>query len=323
MRNFTSFTDFSEAQHLIEKALQYKKEPFLDHHLGRGKRIGLIFLNPSLRTRVSTQLAASNLGMEAIVLNMDKDGWALEMKEGAIMNKNTVEHVKDAAAVLGSYFDILAIRAFPSLTDKKQDVDEYIFNQFLKYTGKPIISLESATRHPLQSLADMVTIRENAVEKKPKVVLTWAPHIKAIPHAVANSFSEWALGCEYDLTIAHPEGYELDEKFTKGATITYNQQEALENADFVYVKNWSAYNEYGKILHAGENWMLNEAKLANSPNAKVMHCLPVRRNLELSDEMLDSKRSLVQVQANNRIYAAQAVISEILKKQDKQGAYNI
>ncbi|MBS9524447.1 acetylornithine carbamoyltransferase [Litoribacter alkaliphilus] len=315
MQNFTSFTDFSEAQSLINLALKYKKDPFLDKHLGRGKRIGLIFLNPSLRTRISTQLAASNLGMEPIVLNMDKDGWALEMKEGAIMNKNTVEHIKDAAAVLGSYFDILAIRAFPSLTDKSQDVDEYIFTQFLKFTGKPIISLESATRHPLQSLADMVTIKENAQEKRPKVVLTWAPHIKAIPHAVANSFCEWALGCDYDLTVTHPEGYELDEQFTAGATITHDQDEALKDADFVYVKNWSAFNDYGKILHAGEDWILDEQKLANSPNAKVMHCLPVRRNLELSDEILDGKRSLVQEQANNRIYAAQAVISEILNTQ--------
>ncbi|MBT0810399.1 acetylornithine carbamoyltransferase [Litoribacter ruber] len=315
MQNFTSFTDFSEAQSLINLALKYKKDPFLDKHLGRGKRIGLIFLNPSLRTRVSTQLAASNLGMEPIVLNMDKDGWALEMKEGAIMNKNTVEHIKDAAAVLGSYFDILAIRAFPTLTDKSQDVDEYTFTQFLKFTGKPIISLESATRHPLQSLADMVTIKENAQEKRPKVVLTWAPHIKAIPHAVANSFCEWALGCDYDLTVTHPEGYELDEQFTAGATITHDQDEALKDADFVYVKNWSAFNDYGKILHAGDNWLLDEQKLANSPNAKVMHCLPVRRNLELSDEILDGKRSLVQEQANNRIYAAQAVISEILNTQ--------
>ncbi|WP_143960897.1 Rossmann-fold NAD(P)-binding domain-containing protein [Litoribacter populi] len=315
MQNFTSFTNFSEAQSLINLALKYKKDPFLDKHLGRGKRIGLIFLNPSLRTRISTQIAASNLGMEPIVLNMDKDGWALEMKEGAIMNKNTVEHIKDAAAVLGSYFDILAIRAFPSLTNKTQDVNEYTFTQFLKYTGKPIISLESATRHPLQSLADMVTIKENTQEKKPKVVLTWAPHIKAIPHAVANSFCEWALGCDYDLTVTHPEGYELDEQFTNGATITHNQDKALKDADFVYVKNWSAFNDYGKILHAGEDWLLDEEKLKNSPNAKVMHCLPVRRNLELSDELLDSARSLVQEQAHNRIFAAQAVISEVLNSQ--------
>ncbi|WP_026951635.1 Rossmann-fold NAD(P)-binding domain-containing protein [Algoriphagus mannitolivorans] len=313
MKLFTQFESLELGKELIDLALAYKANPLLDAAKGQGKRIGCIFLNPSLRTRVSTQIAAQNLGMEAIVLNMDKEGWALEMKEGAIMNKSTVEHIKDAAGVLGTYFDILAIRAFPSLTHKEEDVADFTIQQFIKYSGIPVISLESATRHPLQSLADQITIQEHlAGKKKPKVVLTWGPHIKAIPHAVANSFSEWSLGMGHDLTITHPAGYELDEAFTKGATIEYDQAKALKDADFVYVKNWSGFNDYGKIISTDSRWMLTENHLAKAPEAKVMHCLPVRRNLELSDEILDSSRSLVQKQAENRIYAAQAVISKIL-----------
>ncbi len=225
----------------------------------------VVFSLISLRTRVSTQIAAQNLGMEAIVLNMDKEGWALEMKEGAVMNKGTVEHIKDAAGVLGSYFDILAIRAFPSLTNRDEDINDFVFGQFVKYCGKPVVSLESAIRHPLQSLADHVTMKEFSEEKrKPKVVMTWGPHIKAIPHAVANSFSEWTLGMGHELTITHPEGYELDENFTKGATLEYNQSKALEDADFVYVKNWSSFNDYGKILSTDQTWMLTEKHLKKS-----------------------------------------------------------
>jgi N-succinyl-L-ornithine transcarbamylase len=313
MKYFTRFESKELADSLIEKALFYKENPRLDNAKGIGKKIGCIFLNPSLRTRASTQIAALNLGMEPIVINMDKEGWALEMKEGAIMNKGTVEHIKDAAAVLGSYFDILAIRAFPSLTNKQEDIEDFIFNQFIKYSGVPVISLESAIRHPLQSLADMITIHEHLGKtKKPKVVLTWAPHIKAIPHAVANSFAEWAIGCGHDLTITHPEGYNLDPLFTQGASIELNQQKALEGADFVYVKNWSAFNDYGKIVTTDNSWMLTEKHFKSTKKAKVMHCLPVRRNVELSDEILDGPRSLVQEQAKNRIYAAQSVISKIL-----------
>ncbi len=313
MKHFTQFESKELGQELIDLALSYKANPRLDLAKGQGKRVGCIFLNPSLRTRVSTQIAAQNLGMEAIVLNMDKEGWALEMKEGAVMNKGTVEHIKDAAGVLGTYFDILAIRAFPSLTHKEEDVTDFIFGQFVKYSGTPVVSLESATRHPLQSLADQITIQEHLeAKKKPKVVLTWGPHIKAIPHAVANSFAEWTLGMGHDLTITHPAGYELDEQFTKGATIEYNQAEALKDADFVYVKNWSGFNEYGKIISTDPSWMLTEKHFKQAKSAKVMHCLPVRRNLELSDEILDGARSLVQKQAENRIYAAQAVISTIL-----------
>lgn len=313
MNRFIQFENQELALKLIEKALAFKEQPLLNREKGEGKRIGLIFLNPSLRTRVSTQIAASNLGMECIVMNMDKEGWALEMGDGAVMNKDKVEHIKDAAAVLGSYFDILAVRAFPTLTNKKEDIEDFVIHQFIKYSGIPVVSLESATRHPLQSLADMITIREqNREKKRPKVVLTWAPHIKAIPHAVANSFAEWAVGCGHDLTITHPAGYELDTEFTQSATIEYNQNKALEDADFVYVKNWSGFTDYGKIVHVDKSWLLTEEKLKESPAAKIMHCLPVRRNLELSDELLDSPRSLVQEQAKNRIYAAQAVLDEIL-----------
>jgi N-succinyl-L-ornithine transcarbamylase len=314
MEHFIKFESRALGQELLDLAAAYKANPSLHAEKGKGKRVGCIFLNPSLRTRVSTQIAAQQLGMEAIVLNMDKEGWALEMQEGAIMNKGTVEHIKDAAGVLGSYFDILALRAFPSLTQKEEDVSDFVLHQFFKYCKIPVVSLESAIRHPLQSLADQLTIQELAKGKKnPKVVLTWAPHIKAIPHAVANSFAEWSLGMGHDLTICHPEGYELDPEFTQGATLTNDQSVALQDADFVYVKNWSAFNEYGKILCTDERWMLTEAHLKNAPEAKVMHCLPVRRNLELSDEILDGPRSLVQQQALNRIYAAQAVLSKLLK----------
>ena len=314
MEHFIKFESKALGQELLDLAAAYKANPSLHAEKGKGKRVGCIFLNPSLRTRVSTQIAAQQLGMEAIVLNMDKEGWALEMQEGAIMNKGTVEHIKDAAGVLGSYFDILALRAFPSLTQKEEDVADFVLHQFIKYCKIPVVSLESAIRHPLQSLADQLTIQESAKGKKnPKVVLTWAPHIKAIPHAVANSFAEWSLGMGHDLTICHPEGYELDPEFTQGATITNNQSEALQDADFVYVKNWSAFNEYGKILCTDERWMLTEAHLKNAPETKVMHCLPVRRNVELSDEILDGARSLVQQQALNRIYAAQAVLSKLLE----------
>lgn len=318
MKQFISVKDVSHINELVAKALNYKKQPLLHKNLGVGKRIGLLFLNPSLRTRLSTQIAAQNLGMEPIVFNVDKEGWALEFNEQAIMNGTTVEHIKDAAPILGQYFDILCIRTFPVLVNQSEDYSENIIHQFIKYTGIPVISLESATLHPLQSLTDIITIQEimtaqPLVTKKPKVVLTWAPHIKSIPQCVANSFSEWvnAWG-EADFVITHPAGYELDEKFTKGATITQDQNEALAGADFVYVKNWSAYHDYGKVLSTDDSWMLTNEKLATSNHAKVMHCLPVRRNVELSSEVLDSAHSIVTQQASNRVWAAQAVLSEIL-----------
>lgn len=315
MKNFISVNDVDNLNALIDKALAYKANPFLDRSLGADKRIGLLFLNPSLRTRLSTQVAASNLGMDAIVFNVDKEGWALEFEEGAIMSGNTVEHVKDAAPVLGRYFDILCIRTFPSLKNREDDYSELVMKSFLKHAGVPIVSLESATLHPLQSLTDIITIKETFTEKrKPKVVMSWAPHVKPLPQCVANSFAQWinAWG-EADFVITHPPDYELLTDFTQGALITTDQDAALEEADYVYVKNWSTYNDYGKIYSNDPAWMLTEEKIKLTRNARVMHCLPVRRNVELSDEILDCSNSLVTQQAGNRVWAAQAVLSEILQ----------
>lgn len=315
MKQFISVHDVANINALVEKALAYKANPLADNALGAGKRMGLIFLNPSLRTRLSTQIAAENLGMQPIVFNVGSEGWTWEFEEEAIMSGTTVEHVKDAAPILGNYFDVLAIRTFPSLQNKKDDYSELFIKQFIKYAGVPVVSLESSTLHPLQSLTDIITITETFKEKrKPKIVLTWAPHIKPLPQCVSNSFAQWinAWG-EADFVITHPEDYELDEQFTKGATITHNQDEALKDADFVYVKNWSTYTDYGRIYCNDPAWMLTEEKLKTTNNAKVMHCLPVRRNVELSDEVLDSNNSIVTQQASNRVWAAQTVLSEILK----------
>lgn len=318
MNHFISATDVTNIQQLVNKGLQYKLNPLLDSELGKGKRIGLLFLNPSLRTRLSTQVAAANLGMEAIVFNVDKEGWALEFQEGAVMNGTTVEHIKDAAPVLGQYFDILAIRTFPTLKNKEEDYSEMFIKQFIRFAGVPVVSLESATLHPLQSLTDIITIQESiqnsfASKRTPKVVLTWAPHIKPLPQCVANSFAQWvnAWGGA-NFVITHPEGYELSQQFTNGATIVHDQNEALKEADFVYVKNWSSYEHYGQQLNIDQNWMLTNDKLAFTNQAKVMHCLPVRRNIELSDEILDGPNSLVTQQAGNRVWAAQAVLAKIL-----------
>ena len=314
MKKFISAGDAPDIESLVRNALQYKANPLKDNKLGSGRRLGLLFLNPSMRTRLSTQIAAQNLGMETIVFNVGQDGWALEFEDEAIMSGTTAEHVKDAAPILGKYFDILGIRTFPSLQNKVDDYNELYINQFLKYTGIPIVSLESATLHPLQSLTDIITISETFKEKrKPKIVLTWAPHVKALPQCVANSFSQWinAWG-EAEFVITHPEDYELDEKFTSGAVISNNQSEALKHADFVYVKNWSTYNDYGRIYCNDPDWMLTNRKLSLTNDARVMHCLPVRRNVELSDEVLDSPNSVVTQQASNRVWAAQAVLSEIL-----------
>jgi len=315
LKQFTSVHDVSSIEALVEEALAFKKDPFVNKTIGSGKRIGCLFLNPSMRTRLSTQIAAQNLGMEAIVFNVGSEGWSLEFEEGAIMNGTSVEHVKDAAPIMGKYFDILAIRTFPSLKNREEDYNERYIKQFIKYAGIPVVSLESATVHPLQSLTDVITISETfSFTRKPKVVLTWAPHVKALPQCVANSFAEWinAWG-KADFTITHPQGYELDEKFTEGATIIHNQDEALRDADFVYVKNWSSYRQYGEVLSTDPSWMLNMQKLSLTNNARVMHCLPVRRNVELSDEILDGPNSIVTQQAGNRVWAAQAVLQQILR----------
>lgn len=314
MKNFISVHDVDDVNALVEKAMMYKSNPFIHKNLGANKRIGLLFLNPSLRTRLSTRIAANNLGMEAVVFNIDKEGWAIEFEEGAVMNGTTVEHIKDAAPTLGMYFDILCIRSFPSLKNREEDYAETVINQFIKYAGVPIVSLESATLHPLQSFTDVITIKETFTEKrKPKVVLTWAPHVKPLPQCVANSFAQWinAWGGA-DFVVTHPAGYELDEKFTKGAAITTNQDEALKDADYIYVKNWSSYSDYGKLISNDTNWMLTNERLKQTNDAKIMHCLPVRRNVELSDEVLDGANCLVTRQAGNRVWAAQAVLSEII-----------
>jgi len=318
MRNFISVDDAGNIEDLVKKALLYKANPFMNKGLGANKRIGCIFLNPSMRTRLSTQIAAQNLGMEPVVFNVGQEGWALEFEDEAIMSGNTVEHVKDAAPVFGKYFDILAIRTFPSLKNKEDDYSELYIKQFIRYSGIPVVSLETATLHPLQSLTDIITITESlsqlTLAKKPKVVLTWAPHVKPLPQCVANSFSQWmnAWG-RADFVITHPEDYELDQKYTQGAKIEYDQEKALENADFVYVKNWSTYQDYGKIYCNDPEWMLTPEKLAATNNARVMHCLPVRRNVELSDEVLDGPNSLVTLEASNRVWAAQAVLANILE----------
>lgn len=327
MQNFTSVNDLKSPSYgevgeaidsLVQKALSYKANPFTDKSLGTNKRIGCLFLNPSMRTRLSTQIAAQNLGMEPIIFNVGSEGWMLEFEEEAIMSGTTVEHVKDAAPVFGKYFDILAIRTFPSLKNRDDDYSELYIKQFIKYASIPVVSLESATLHPLQSLADIITIQETLNIKhqtsNPKIVLTWAPHVKPLPQCVANSFSQWinAWG-KANFVITHPEDYELSEEFTKGATITHNQNEALKDADFVYVKNWSTYNDYGKIYESDPKWMLTNKNLELTNNAKVMHCLPVRRNVELSDEILDGPNSIVTQEASNRVWAAQAVLAEILR----------
>ncbi len=317
MKHFTTVNDIANPELLIEEAIQLKSNPYQFSELGKFKTLGLVFLNPSLRTRLSTQKAAKILGMEVMVMNLDKESWAIEWNDDVIMNSNNVEHIKDAATVLGSYCDIIGIRCFPSLTDKKLDYSEKILLQLMKYCNVPVISLESATLHPLQSLADAITIKENWKEPyKPKVVLTWAPHIKALPQAVPNSFAEWMCKLDIDFTIAQPEGYELCDDYTSGAKITYNQEEALNEADFVYVKNWSCYHNYGKTPEVNSNWMMDLEKYKLTNEAGIMHCLPVRRDVELSSKLIDHTNSLIQQQAANRVYAAQTVLKNIL-----QGGY--
>ncbi len=314
MKYFTTVNDIANPMGLVKEALTIKKNPHAFPNLGKHKTLGLIFLNPSLRTRLSAQKAALNLGMNVMVMNIDKEGWALELEDGAVMNGSTVEHVKDAAAVMGTYCDVIGIRCFPGLIDKKADYSEKILVQFMHHCKIPVISLESATLHPLQSLADLMTIQEKKKTAKPKVVLSWAPHIKALPQAVPNSFAEWMCKADVDFVIAQPEGYELCEDYTCKARIVYNQEEALEGADFVYLKNWSSYKEYGKVLPVKDNWLMNNEKHKLTNKAYIMHCLPVRRNVEVPDELLDGKHSLILQQAENRLYAAQAVLKSILEK---------
>ncbi len=312
MKNYTKISDIKELLPMLEEALQLKKENS-DPQLGKGKTLGMLFFNPSLRTRLSTEKAAKLLGMDVMVMNVNSDAWALEFEDGVVMDSNKAEHIKEGAAVLSQYCDIIAVRAFPELKNKEKDNAETVINGFIKYASAPIVSLESATGHPLQALTDALTILELKKVKRPKVVLTWAPHPRALPHAVPNSFVEMMQRMDVDLVVTNPEGYDLNPNIIKDTQVIHDQEKALEDADFVYVKNWSSYEEYGKVLSTDAAWTFSNEKLAKTNNAKVMHCLPVRRNVVIADEVLDGENSVVIHQANNRTFAAQAVLKTLLK----------
>ena len=312
MKHFLSINDVTDLNQLITSGIISKRNPFGDADLGKQKTIGLLFFNSSLRTRLSTQKAAQNLGLNVIMMNVGQDGWGLEMEEGVIMNGDKAEHVKEAAAVIGRYCDIIGIRSFAGLQDREKDYQEIVFEQFKKYSEVPIVNLESATRHPLQSLADCITIEEFRIKERPKVVLTWLPHFKALPQAVANSFCEWMNPMNVELVITHPEGYDLSPEFVGKGQVIYDQNKALEGADFVYGKNWSSFTHYGQVLTSDPSWMITEEKMSLTDNGKFMHCLPLRRNMKVADEVLDGPRSLVIEQAANREWSAQAVLREIL-----------
>ncbi|WP_369048554.1 acetylornithine carbamoyltransferase [Tenacibaculum sp. UWU-22] len=309
MKKYTNINDIANLKSLIKEAINLKRNPFQNTELGKNKTLVMVFFNASLRTRLSTEKAARNLGMEVSILNVN-DAWNLEFEDGAVMNLTTSEHIKEAAQVISQYANIIAVRAFPGLKDKAKDEAEIILNSFLKYATVPVVNMESATAHPLQALADAITIEEFKTTKKPKVVLSWAPHPKALPQAVANSFVKVMQHMEVDFSITHPEGYELNPEIVKDTPINYNQKEALENADFVYVKNWSSYNKYGQILSEDSNWMITKEKLGQ---AKFMHCLPIRRNVIAEDAVLDSENSIVIPQANNRTFSAQIILKKILE----------
>lgn len=310
MKKYTSINDISNINDWIVEAKELKSNPLKNSNLGKNKTLGLLFFNSSLRTRLSTQKAALNLGMEPIVMNVSGDAWGIEFEERTVMNGSTAEHIKEAAAVVSQYCDVIAVRAFPSLTNKQKDESEQVLSAFVKHASVPVISMESATGHPLQGLTDAITISENSNKKKVKVVLSWAPHIKPLPHAVANSFTQAMQKMDVEFVIVNPEGYNLNKEITKDTPIYHNQEEAFKDADFVYAKNWSSYESYGEILDVDDNWTITKDKIGD---AKFMHCLPVRRNVVVEDAVLDSENSLVIAQANNRTYAAQLVLKKILE----------
>lgn len=310
MKHYTSIHDIDNMNSWIEEAKTLKNNPLEFIALGKNKTIGLLFFNSSLRTRLSTQKAALNLGMNPIVMNVSGDAWGLEFEDGTIMSVNKAEHIKEAAAVVSQYCDIIAVRAFPTLTDRVKDESEQVLNAFKKYASVPIVNMESSTGHPLQGLTDAITISEHAKVARPKVVLSWAPHVRALPHAVANSFTQAMQKMDVEFVIANPEGYNLNPEITGDIPIYHNQEEAFKSADFVYAKNWSSYEDYGKINNTDPNWMITKEKLGK---AKFMHCLPVRRNVVVEDAVLDTDSSLVIEQANNRTFAAQLVVKKILK----------
>ncbi|MFI3287153.1 MAG: acetylornithine carbamoyltransferase [Rikenellaceae bacterium] len=314
MKKFESFYDVDSPKSWLKTAKEIKDSPYMYDTIGKNKTLLMIFFNSSLRTRLSTQKAAMNLGMNVMVLDVNAGAWKLETELGVVMDGDKPEHLLEAIPVMGSYCDIIAVRSFASLTSKSDDYCEKILNQFIKYSGKPVVSMEAATRHPLQSFADLITIEQYKRTPRPKVVMTWAPHPRALPQAVPNSFAEWMSNCDYDFVITHPEGYELSEDFTRGAKICYNQEEAFKDADFIYAKNWSAFSDenYGKVLSTDMNWMVDAKKMALTNNAYFMHCLPVRRNMIVSDEVLDSPSSIVIEEAANRVVSAQTVLLKML-----------
>ena len=312
MKNFININNVKDYQGLIKESLEIKNNPYSLKKIGINKTLGLIFFNSSLRTRLSTLKAAKMLGLETIVMNFNNEGWEIEFEEKTIMSKNSAEHVKEAAQVISQYCDIIGIRAFAELKNKNHDESEKILNSFVKYGSVPIINLESSCAHPLQALADAITIEEHKNKSNPKIVISWAPHPKSLPHAVANSFINMARMSNYDLVITNPIGYDLNPKVTKGINVIHNQEEAFKNADFIYAKNWSSYNDYGKVLINDNKWMINKRKMEITNNAKFMHCLPVRRNIVVDDSVLDSNYSLVINQANNRTYAAQTILKKII-----------
>lgn len=309
MKQYININDIENIPITIQEAIELKQNPFGYSELGQHKTLVMLFFNSSLRTRLSTEKAAKSLGMQVMILNIS-DTWNLEFEDGTIMNLKAAEHIKEAAQVISQYADIIAVRAFPTLIDKRKDESEYVLNSFIKYASVPIVNMESSVAHPLQALTDAITITELTTKIKPKVVLSWAPHPKVLPHAVANSFITMMQELDVDFTITHPEGYELNPEITKDISINYNQIDALKEADFVYVKNWSSYKDYGKILSDNTNWMITEDKLGK---AKFMHCLPVRRNVVVEDAVLDGEQSVVIQQANNRTFAAQIVLKQILE----------
>ncbi len=315
MKHFTSVKDVPDLEALVARARAMKARPRAHESLGRGCTLGLFFFNASLRTRLSTERAARNLGLEVSIMDAGR-GWQLETEDGVVMDGAAAEHIREAAGVLGRYFDLLGVRTFAGLTDRQADYEERVLQRFIEAGGRPVVSLESATRHPLQSLADLLTIEEHKPVARPRIVLTWAPHPRALPQAVANSFAEWVLAAGYELTIACPEGFELAPEFTKGATLTHDQDAALEGAHFVYAKNWSAWRDYGATAPHRTDWMITPEKMARTEGGRFMHCLPVRRNVVVHEAVLDSAASLVLEQAENRIWAAQAVLFEMLKNLD-------
>ncbi len=315
MRNFTNVNDIGDLRQAVNEALEVKANRFAYKHLGENKTLLMIFFNSSLRTRLSTQKAALNLGMNVIVLDVNQGAWKLETERGVIMDGDKPEHLLEAIPVMGCYCDVIGVRSFARFESKKDDYEEKIINQFIKYSGRPVFSMEAATRHPLQSFADLITIEEFKTVERPKIVMTWAPHPKALPQAVPNSFAEWINATGYDFVITHPHGYELDPQFVGNATVEYNQDKALEGADFVYAKNWSAYADpnYGKVLSQDRSWTVTTEKMALTNNAFFMHCLPVRRNMIVSDDVIESPRSIVIPEAANREISAQVVLKRILE----------